>query len=116
MSQALNILVVDDRPDSVLFLTEFLLSRKHRVSTVGNGKEALSAIMRRKGANDPFDLVITEIPLPGMDGLAMLRDLRRRQEQIEVAICTAYAAMNPNLKAEAERLNCLGILEKPADF
>nr|MBA3709084.1 response regulator [Planctomycetota bacterium] len=111
-----NILVVDDRPDSVLFLTEFLLSRKHRVATVGNGKEALSAILRRKGSSDPFDLVISELTLPGMDGLALIRELRRRQEVIEVVICTAYAAMHPNLKQDAERLNCIGILDKPADL
>ncbi|MBA2482410.1 MAG: response regulator [Planctomycetes bacterium] len=116
MAQPLNILVADDRPDSVLFLTEFLLSRKHRVATVGNGKEALSAILRRKGGNDPFDLIISEITLPGMDGLALFRDLRRRQEPIELVICTAYASMNPHLKQDADRLNCIGILEKPADL
>jgi CheY-like chemotaxis protein len=113
---SLNILVVDDRPDSVLFLTEFLLSRKHRVSTIANGKEALAAVQRKRSAGDPFDLVITEISIPGMDGLALLKDLRRRQEPIDSAICTAYAALHPNLRQEAERLGCLAVLEKPTDL
>jgi CheY-like chemotaxis protein len=112
---SLNILVVDDRPDSVLFLTEFLLSRKHRVATIGNGKEALAAILRRR-ANDPYDLVICEISLPGLDGLGMLKDLRRRNDPIETAICTAYASVHPNLAQEAERLGCLAVLEKPTDL
>jgi CheY-like chemotaxis protein len=116
MPASLNILIVDDRPDSVLFLTEFLLSRKHRVATVGNGKEALAAVVRRRTANDPYDLMITEINLPGMDGLGLMRELKRRQEAIDFVISTAYAAMHPNLAHEAERLGCLGIFEKPADL
>lgn len=116
MSAPLHILVVDDRPDSVLFLTEFLISRKHRVSTVGNGKDALQAIVRRRAGNDGYDLVICEVSVPGMDGLSLLKELRRRQETVELAICTAYAAMHANLAQEAERLGCLMVLEKPADM
>src|SRR5262249_36725337 len=57
-----------------------------------------------------------EISVPGMDGLALLKDLRRRQEPIDSAICTAYASLHPNLRQEAERLGCLAVLEKPTDL
>jgi CheY-like chemotaxis protein len=116
VTASLHILVVDDRPDSVLFLTEFLLKRKHRVETVANGKDALTAIQRRRSGGDAYDLVVSEIGVPGMDGLSLLRELRRRQDPVDFAICTAYASINPNLTQESDRLGCLGVLEKPVDL
>ncbi len=116
LQTSLHILVVDDRPESVLFLTEFLLSRKHRVATIGNGKEALASVVRRRAANDPYDLVISELNVPGLDGLTLFKELRRRQEPIEVVVCTAYAAMHPTLRQDADRVGCLAIVDKPADL
>ena len=44
MAELLHILVVDDKPDSAMFLSEFLLSRQHRVEISGSGTEALEAV------------------------------------------------------------------------
>lgn len=116
MGSILHILVVDDRPDSVLFLTEFLLSRRHRVETCGNGTEALEAIVRRHRTVDAYDLLISDVAMPGMDGLTLLKEIRRRHLLLPVALYTAFGSMHPNLSQQAQQNGCLAVLDKPIEL
>lgn len=116
MGAILHILVVDDRPDSVLFLTEFLLSRRHRVETCSNGNEALEAIVRRHRTADAYDLLISDVSMPGMDGLTLLKEIRRRHLLLPVALYTAYGSMHPNLSQQAQQHGCLAVLDKPIEL
>ncbi len=116
MTMALHILLVDDRPDSVLFLAEFLLARSHRVETSNNGAEALEAIVRRTRSGDAYDLLISDVTMPGMDGLTLVRELRRRQLLIPTALYTGFSAVNPNLHQQATQLECLAVMEKPLEL
>ncbi|MBA3700655.1 MAG: response regulator [Planctomycetes bacterium] len=116
MGSILRILVVDDRPDSVLFLTEFLLSRSHRVETCGNGTEALEAIVRRHRTADAYDLLISDVAMPSMDGLSLLKELRRRHLTLPVALYTAFGSMHPNLSHQAQQHGCLVVLDKPIEL
>lgn len=116
MSTPLHILVVDDRPDSVLFLTEFLLSRRHRVETASNGHEALDAVVRRQRTRDVYDLLISDVTMPTMDGLTLVQELRRRQVMIPAVLYTAYGTMNPNLNQQAVQTGVLAVLDKPIEL
>jgi CheY-like chemotaxis protein len=116
MASELHILVVDDRPDTVLFMTEFLLSRRHRVVTSSNGTEALEAILRRQRTNEMYDLVISDVTMPGMDGLSLVRELRRRQVNVPVVLYTAYGSMHPNLNQLASQNGCIAVLDKPIEL
>ncbi|GEM_PF-1836524 len=116
MASSLHILVVDDRPDSILFLTEFLLSRSHQVETCGNGSEALDAVMRRQRTNASYDLVISDVAMPGMDGLTLLQELRRRMIHVPLVLYTGFGAMNPSLAQQAAQLNCMALLDKPLEL
>ena len=68
MSAANNILIVDDDPDIHHLLAVALGSGKYLIADAYNGLEALSALEAR-----PCDLVITDIRMPGVDGLELLR-------------------------------------------
>ena len=116
MGDSLYILIVDDRPDTVLFLAEFLLSRNHQVETSASGGEALEAIIRRHRTSSAYDLLISDVSMPGMDGIALVKELRRRGILLPVALYTAYGAMHPNLAQEANQLNCLTVLDKPIEL
>lgn len=116
MAAPLHILVVDDRPDGVLFLTEFLLSRQHRVEISSNGNEALEAVVRRHRAGDAYELVISDVSMPGMDGLTLLKELRRRQSNVFVALYTAYGSLHPNLHQQATHYGALAVLDKPLEL
>ncbi len=113
VSNTLHILIVDDRPESVIFLTQFLSKKSHHVTMVASGKEALGILARQK--EPKVDLVITEASLPGMDGLALLREIRLLNIPVETAICTSNAQLHPNLHVEARRLGSLVVLGKPAE-
>jgi CheY-like chemotaxis protein len=116
MTTTLHILVVDDRPDSVLFLTEFLLARRHRVETCGNGAEALEAIVRRHRTADAYELLISDVSMPGMDGITLLKEIRRRQMLLPVALYTAYGSMHPTLAQQAQQYACMAVLDKPLEL
>ena len=116
MNTSLHILVVDDRPDTVLFLTEFLLSRDHRVETCSNGNEALEAIVRRHRTANTYDLLISDVSMPGMDGITLLKEIRRRQLLLPVALYTAFGSMHTNLVQEAHQHDCIAVLDKPIEL
>jgi CheY-like chemotaxis protein len=116
MGNSLHILIVDDRPDTVLFLSEFLLSHQHRVETSSSGGEALEAIVSRQHTINAYDLLISDVSMPGMDGISLLKDLRRRGISLPVALYTAYGSLHPTLGQDAHQLNCLAVLDKPIEL
>lgn len=116
MSGALDVLVVDDRPETVRFLTEFLLQRCRRVDVAASVKEAMTCITRRQAAGESYHLVFSDFVMPGADGLSFLRELRMRKEEIPFVFITGYRSLNPALETEAKRLNVLAILDKPIEL
>jgi len=71
VSSPLEILVVEDTPDSLEFLKELLETAGHRVTTAVTGRDALRACAARK-----FDLVLLDLILPDLDGLSVAEALR----------------------------------------
>lgn len=116
MIGALDVLVVDDRPETVRFLTEFLLQRCRRVDVAASVKEATTAITRRKAAGETYHLILSDFVMPGADGLTFLRELRLRNEDIPFVFITGYRSLNPALDSEAKKLGVLAILEKPIEL
>ena len=83
-----RILVVDDKElmrDSV----GTMLSRKgHAVTAASGGEAALERLAARE-----FDAIITDLQMPGMDGLALMQAVRERDERIPVILMTAFATV-----------------------
>lgn len=116
MFGSLDVLVVDDRPDTVVFLTEFLIQHCPRVDVASSAREAAAAVHRRRTMGEPYHLVISDLVMPDGDGLSLLRELRHRQDDVPFVFITGYRAMNPTFEAEAHRLKALAILDKPVDL
>lgn len=79
-----HILVVEDEPDIAELVRLHLEELDARVSWCAHGREALDWIER-----EPFDLVVLDLGLPGLDGLEVCRRLRQRDIYIPVLILTA---------------------------
>jgi DNA-binding response OmpR family regulator len=79
-----RILIVEDEPRLATFLERALKSRGYTTKTVDEGSAA-SAI----AADEDFDLVVLDLGLPDLDGLSVLRELRRRGERLPVIVLTA---------------------------
>jgi DNA-binding NtrC family response regulator len=80
-----RVLVVDDEPKLGKFLTQALELDGHAVVRAGGGREALALLGERA-----FDVVVTDLRMPDLDGLAVLAAARARQDPPEVIIMTAF--------------------------
>lgn len=106
MSEKTNILVVDD--NDVVRLSHFrsLASAHCSVEAVGNGSDALHAMEQRA-----FDVVLLDLRMPGMDGMAVLKAIKERWPESEVVIITGYPTIET--AKEAVRLGAYDYLAKP---
>src|SRR5229473_1343163 len=92
-----NVLVVDDEPSILKLLKEALTQWGYQVECVGTGAEALEAI--RTGL---YDAAITDIRMPEMSGLDLLREIKRHDESIEVIVMTGYPTISSAVEALKE--------------
>jgi two-component system, NtrC family, response regulator PilR len=89
-----KILVVDDEQSMTQFLGIVLRKEGYDVTTVNNGREALERV---KG--EAFDVVITDIKMPGMDGIQVLNGVKKHDPSLPVVIMTAYASQQSAIDA-----------------
>jgi DNA-binding NtrC family response regulator len=101
-----NILVVDDEPDMRDALTAALRRDGLCVFTAANGVEALEKVQGQS-----FDLIITDVRMPRMGGLALLQELKRTSAEIPVVMMTGYGRIEDAV--EAMKAGAFDYLLKP---
>jgi DNA-binding response OmpR family regulator len=105
---ASRIVVVDDDPSIRRLIELILLRAGYRLSLVGSAPEALAAI-----AAEPTDLVITDLMMPDMSGLDLLRVLRADAGQADVPVIVLTAVGQPSQVEAARDLGAFGCVFKP---
>lgn len=105
----MRLLVVEDDPRLANLIARGLREQTYAVDVVGNGKDAIV-----QAAVNSYDAIILDVMLPGMDGFAVLRELRKRGMRTPVMMLTARDAV-------ADRISGLDsgaddYLTKPFDF
>ena len=106
------ILVIEDYGDSRAMLKLLLESVGYRVLAAANGHEALAL-----AASNHLDLILTDFGLPDMDGLRVVRRLRKLNEGLRtVPIIMLTALEGDEYYDSALRAGCTDVLTKPADF
>lgn len=105
-----HILVVEDNPTNLKLLRILLQADGYEVRTAVNAELAMKSLEEVRP-----DLILTDIQLPGMDGLEMTRRLRRDANwaSITIVALTAYAMKGDSEKAIAA--GCDGYITKPID-
>jgi two-component system response regulator AtoC len=83
-----NILVIDDEPSIRSFLAEVLRRMNYNVELVGSGEKALRRLQREK-----FDLLITDIRLPDISGMEILKAVKKLKNRPGVILVTAFATV-----------------------
>ncbi len=101
-----RILVVDDEEDIRSFLADALGAEGHDVAEAPDGEAAWS----RLGA-EGFHLVLTDLRMPRLDGIELLRRLRQTQPEVEVIVLTAHGSVDSAV--EAMKLGAFEYLQKP---
>ncbi|MFM7231745.1 MAG: sigma-54-dependent transcriptional regulator, partial [bacterium] len=89
-----KILVVDDEQSMTQFLGIVLRKEGYQVTTVNSGREALDKIRM-----EPFDVVLSDIKMPGMDGIQVLQAIKKFDPNIPVVLMTAFASQQSAIDA-----------------
>lgn len=100
-----NILIVDDDPTMVFALKEILEERNHTTISASSGAEALSKL------GDDVEVVLTDLQMPGMTGLELLRAIRDQDNTLSVIIITAHGS--EKAAVDAMKAGAYDYLTKP---
>jgi PAS domain S-box-containing protein len=103
LPQRFGVLVVEDHPELREMAVELIRALGHRVTAAASAEEALASF-----ANDDFDILFTDVGLPGMDGVALSRRLKAEQPGLRVIYATGYGEA---IEAGADSLGT--VLAKP---
>ena len=87
-SQHIHVLVVDDEPLIRRSLSEFLTLEGYAASSASNGQEALNLLKKNKA-----DIILSDIQMPDMDGLALLKEIKTRKITTPVILMTGYGTI-----------------------
>ncbi len=101
-----RILVADDEPGLREFISDSLELDEHTVVPAKDGREAAKLLDERG-----FDLVLTDLKMPGLDGMGLLRKVRAEQPEVEVIMITAHGTVDNAV--EAMKLGAFEYLQKP---
>jgi DNA-binding response OmpR family regulator len=105
----MKVLLVDDEEEFVKALAERLKMRDLRSDTVLDGEEALSYVE----GQEP-DVMVLDLKMPGIDGMEVLRQVRKAYPNIQVIILTGHGSERH--EEEAKRLGAFDYLEKPVNL
>ena len=106
MNANATILVVDDEEVVRRSHLRVLESVRCQVEAVGDGEHALQAMEAQR-----YDIVLLDLRMPGMDGMSVLRTMKRRWPESEVIVITGYPSVDT--AKEAIRLGACDYLAKP---
>ena len=101
-----RILLAEDDGSMREFLAKALRRAGHEVTDVGDGLEAMSTL-----TEEPMDLLLADVVMPGMDGIELARRAAKEQPGIKVMFITGFAAVA--LKAREETSRGARVLSKP---
>ncbi|MBI4477345.1 MAG: response regulator [Acidobacteria bacterium] len=105
---AREVLIVDDEEDVREVLVEHFRARGFEVAVASDGRAAISSIERTPSR---FGMIVTDLQLPGADGLAILQAARAANTSCYVVIVTGYASLDSAI--QAVRLGAYDYLTKP---
>ena len=108
MNESVRVLVVDDEEIVRESLTGWLRKDGYTVQSAHDGRAALDAV-----AANRFSIVLLDLKMPGMDGLAVIREAKRYKADLPVIIITGHGDVS--LAVEAMKLGAVDFLEKPFD-
>ncbi len=106
MARARRVMIVEDEPNIRLVFRTALFSNDYALSTAEDGEVALRHLRQ-----EPTDLVLLDLRMPGLDGMGLLRRLRAEGNGVPVVVITAHGTI-PDAEV-AMKLGAIDFLPKP---
>lgn len=108
-----RVLLAEDGPDNQRLIAYFLRTMGATVVVVNDGREALSTLEQAQAKGCPFDLLVTDIQMPVMDGYELAQTLRSKGSSLPILAVTANATTDDREKCF--RAGCDQYVSKPVD-
>ena len=106
-----HVLVVDDEPMLRMVVEEMLASEGHTVEVASGGPEASELIQDRHQNGNPFDVVVSDIEMPVLNGRMLAEFIENESPNTEVILMTGWA--DAQLDVDSISTRVVGILNKP---
>ncbi len=105
-----RLLLVDDDKDALDGLINILRRDGYQVAGVLSGYEALNSLAKKS-----FDVIITDLNMPGMHGFTLIHEVRKRKEPIAIVIITANSSVKTGVNA-GKNIEYDYFLQKPVNI
>lgn len=105
----IKVLIVDDEHDFRETLLKRLRKRQFSIQGAENGLRALELL-----ENHPFDVVVLDVMMPGMDGIETLREIKKNKPLVEVIMLTGHASLELGL--EGMKVGAFDYIMKPTSI
>lgn len=105
-SKLKKILVVDDDPNMHRLIELYLNSEQYKITSVSSGRMALHKLKEAE-----FDLIISDIQMPQMDGIRMTEEIRKKNKDIPIIVISAFGKNSHSTQAREAGANL--VIEKP---
>ena len=108
-NEKVKILLIDDEEEFISTLAERLELRDYLCKTAGDGQTGIQMIV-----NEPFDIAILDLMMPGMNGLNALRQIKQINPDLPVILLTGHGSTKDGM--EGMRIGAFDFLIKPLDI
>jgi DNA-binding NtrC family response regulator len=103
-----KILVVDDEPKTIKYLSKYLINKGFEVFTAENGEKALEIL-----EDAPVDVVVLDVLMPGMDGMTVLNEIKQNRPVVQVIILTGCSSVDLGIRGM--KAGAFDFMNKPVD-
>ncbi len=106
-----RVLVVDDVEANRLLVSRVLERAGAATATAASGEQGIESTLRADEDGEPFDLILMDIQMPGLDGFSATEELLRRRPESRIVALTAMGSAEAEI--ECLRAGCVGCVRKP---
>jgi CheY-like chemotaxis protein len=92
-NRSLRVLCIDDEPQIQQLLTDCLASFKHQVTVASGGRQGMELFREAKRRNQPYEVVVTDLGMPDMDGTQVTRTIKAESPGTPVIMMTGWGTM-----------------------
>lgn len=114
LNRALNILCIDDEPQVLQLLTDCLTPLGHRVTTALTGQNGLELFRTARTKNKPYEAVITDLGMPGLDGRQVAKAIKTDSPHMPIIMMTGWGAAIKQDNEQVPEVDC--VIEKPPNI